>query len=36
VVGRWVGKLTHRSRVEGRWDRGFAEGKLRREITFEM
>jgi len=26
-VGGWVGKRPHRSRGEGRWDRGLAEDK---------
>ena len=35
-MGRWVGEHPHRSRVRGRWDRGFAEGQPEKGITFEM
>ena len=36
-VGKWVREHPHRSRVRGGgWDKGFAEGKLGKGITFEM
>jgi hypothetical protein len=31
-----VGEHPHRSRVRAVWERGFAEGKLGKRITFEM
>jgi hypothetical protein len=32
----WMSELLHRSRREGRWVRGFPEGKLGIGLTFEM
>jgi len=35
-VAKWLGEHPHRSRGEGKWDRGVEEGKLGKGITFEM
>jgi hypothetical protein len=34
--GRSKGEHPYRSKEEERWDRGIVDGKLGREITYEM